>query len=395
MPAKDYYQTLGVSRKATEKEIKQAYRRLARKYHPDVNPGDRSSESRFKEISEAYEVLGDAKLRTQYDQFGHLGEHWRQAAQAGAAGYGWPGPGESGPRGSSPGGFSYTYRTGPGVNYEPGNVGDLGNMGDIFDVFFGRGPSGATSGARTRAARGTDLQTPVEVTLEEAFTGTTRAISLTVPMPCSQCGGLGAAPDGIQSCPQCGGRGMTSEGGPLAMGTPCGRCGGSGQVVTKPCTRCGGRGATQDTRRLEVKIPAGVADGSKVRMRGQGAAGAQGGSSGDLYLNVTVKPHHIFRREGDDLYLDLPVTFPEASLGAEVEVPTLKGKVKLTVPPGTSSGRSLRLSGMGMPHLRGKGSGDLYARVNVVVPKRLNKQEQSLIEQLQQLRNEDPRTGLR
>ena len=384
MPAKDYYETLGVGRKATEKEIKQAYRRLARKYHPDVNPGDRSVESRFKAVNEAYEVLSDSKLRSQYDQFGHLGEHWRQAAQAGEAGPGSPGPG----------GFTYTYGAGPGVEFGTEGPGDPGSMGDIFDVFFGRGPGEATT-TRTRATHGTDLQTQVEVTLEEAFTGTTRTISLTVPQPCSQCGGGGAAPGGTQTCPQCGGRGTTGRGGVLGMATPCGRCGGSGQVITQPCARCGGRGVTQDARRLEVRIPAGVANGSKVRVQGQGAAGARGGRSGDLYLNVTTKPHRAFRREGDDLHLDLPVTFAEAALGAEVEVPTLKGKVKLTVPPGTSSGQSLRLSGMGMPHLRGKGSGDLYARINVVVPKRLSKQEQELVEQLRDLRKDDPRAGLR
>ena len=305
--AKDYYQILNVGRNADEKEIKRAYRRLARKHHPDVNPGDKQAEEKFKEVSEAYEVLSDPKRRAQYDKFGHLGPGWERMAEAGAGGR--PGPG----RGQAPPDF------------------DLGGgFADLFETLLGGTGGRAAAGARMRA-RGEDLEYPVEVSLEEAYAGTARSLSLTLP-------------DGT-------------------------------------------------TRRLEVKIPPGVGDGSRIRMAGQGGPGFGGGPSGDLYLVTRVRPHPVYERRRDDLYVEVPVTVPEAALGAEIRVPTLQGPVTMTVPPGSSSGTLLRLGGMGMPRLRGGGAGDEYVRLKVTVPRNLSAQERTLIEQLQTLRPETPREG--
>jgi molecular chaperone DnaJ len=350
---RDYYEILGVKRDSSDKEIRAAFRRLARKYHPDVNPKDKGSEAKFKEVNEAYEVLSDPKLRRQYDRFGHLGDGWRRAQEA--------------PPG---GGFRY-QTTG---DFDAG--GDR-NFGDIFDMFFG-GQGGARTAQQAGPARGMDAEAEVEVTLEEAFKGTSRDISLAVPEVCSACGGTGAASGGSQTCPECRGQG---GGGLFGLGG-CSRCGGTGQVVRTPCQGCGGRGQSQRTRRLSVKIPAGVRTGSRVRVGGQGGAGGRGQPAGDLYLNVRVRPDERFTRKGDDLHTEVPISFPEAALGAEVDVPTMKGKVKMTVPPGTSSGQTLRLTGLGIPHLRGGGSGDEYVKIKIAVPKNPSKEERELIQRL-------------
>jgi len=309
MNGKDYYKILGVGRTASAKEIKQAYRRLARKYHPDVNPGDKSAEAKFKDISEAYEVLSDKEKRAQYDQFGHLGDAWRRVAH---------GPGEP------PGGATWqTVDFGGGQ--QPG-------FGDIFEMFFGAGPGRA--GARAAAAaKGEDLRQEVDITLEEAASGTQRTVVIATP-----------------------------EGRP---------------------------------KRLDVKIPAGVRDGAKIRVAGEGASGMSGGRAGDLYVVPHIRPHRLYKREGDDLHLELPVTFPEAALGAEIEVPTLWGQVTMTVPPGSSSGRTLRLAGLGMPRLRASGRGDLFVKLRVVVPKNLTEEERKLIERLKELRPESVRQQAR
>jgi DnaJ-class molecular chaperone len=307
MNGKDYYKILGVARTASAKEIKQAYRRLARKYHPDVNPGDKTAEAKFKDISEAYEVLSDKEKRAQYDQFGHLGDVWRRAAH---------GPGEP------PGGVTWqTVDFGGGQ--QPG-------FGDLFEMFFGAGPGRA--GARAAAAtKGEDLHQEVDITLEEAAAGTRRTVIIT---------------------------------------TPDGR-----------------------PKRLDVKIPAGVRDGAKVRVAGEGAPGIGGGPPGDVYIVPRIRPHPRYKREGDDLHLELPVSFPEAALGAEIEVPTLSGKVTMTVPPGSSSGRTLRLGGLGMPRLRGGGRGDLFVKLRVVVPRNPTEEERKLIERLKELRPESVRSA--
>jgi len=303
--AKDYYKILGVGRSASDKEIKQAYRRLARKHHPDVNPNDKQAEEKFKEITEAYEVLSDAQKRAQFDQFSHLGEGWQHARASGApSGFHWHTAGEQ--------------------DFDLG--GAQGPFGDLFEEFFGAG-RGPAAGAR----RGRDIEYEVELTLREAFTGTTRQVAL-------------SGPNGSR-------------------------------------------------KRLEVKIPPGVDTGSLVRMAGEGAPGAGGGPSGDLYLVTRVRTDPFFERQGDDLHCTVPITFAEAALGAKIEVPTLKGKVTVSVPPGTSSGRTLRLAGLGMPRLRG-GSGNLYVHLRIAVPKTLSPEEQDLVTRLAALGREDPRAGL-
>ncbi|HEV8676679.1 MAG TPA: DnaJ C-terminal domain-containing protein [Methylomirabilota bacterium] len=341
---KDYYKILGVEKTADAKAIKQAYRRLARKHHPDTNPGNKGAAERFKEISEAYTVLSDPEKRRRYDT---LGPDWQRYAQ------GFPGAG------GGPGNFGDFH-----VRVEPG--GDLGDFSDFFRTLFGDlGAGGRGSGRGAPAAddflgdvlrgrgrgapRGQDYQTPVEISLEEAAQGTRRTIELELSEP----------------CPTCGGTGRQGQ-------APCPSCRGSGEV-TRP-------------RRVEVKIPAGVRDGARVRAAGEGGSGSGGGARGDLYLQVRVAPHPTFERREDDLYVDLPLAPWEAALGAEVEVPTLRGKVSMKIPPETSSGKAFRLPGYGVPHLRGGGQGDQFVRVKVVIPTGLTPREKELFEELRRLR---------
>ena len=328
--ARDYYEVLGIARTADEKEIKRAFRRLARKYHPDANPGNKEAEKKFKEASEAYEVLRHADKRAQYDQFGR-------------AGAGTPG-GPGGPGGAGADGFSWE----PGGYGEGADFGGAGGFEDILGDLLGR------SGASQRRARGRDVTAEIDLTLAEAYTGVTR--QLTLPMP--------------QPCPRCRGRGTIGSGG--------------------VCPTCGGQGQVEQTRRLEVKIPAGVQTGSKIRLSNQGAPGPSG-VRGDLYLVPHVTPHDVFTRQGDDLYSEVPVSYGEAALGGEIEVLTLDGRVKTRLPGGTSSGKQLRLAGKGMPRMRGGGRGDLYARINIIVPKDLTTEERDLIARLAALRPANPR----
>ncbi len=323
---KDYYAILGIGRGATDKEIKQAYRRLARKYHPDINPGDKAAEAKFKEINEAYEVLSDPVKRGKYDRFG---EHWQYATDFGDEG-----------RAGATGADSVPYTT-----IEFGGLGDI-----LDDILQGISYRGTTF---RRTARPERLEYPVEVTLEEAYHGTKRVIEVWEEVPCSSCG----------------------SGGRVVQGT-----------MSQSCARCGGSGWEQRARKLEVKIPPGVNDGSKVRVAGQGRLGPDG-SRGDLYLVVKVLPHQVFERQGDDLYLEVPVPLLTAVLGGEVEVPTLRGKVVLKVPPETQNGKVFRLAGQGMPHLGNTARGDLFAKVKVVLPTRLSPQEKQLFEQLKALRS--------
>ncbi|OGN90620.1 MAG: molecular chaperone DnaJ [Chloroflexi bacterium RBG_13_48_17] len=324
MASKDYYAILGVSRTATDKEVKQAYRRLARKYHPDVNPGDKSAETRFKEINEAHEVLSDPEKRKKYDRFG---DQWQNAEQFAKAGQG------------------AQRDFGRGGAYTTFDFGDLGDLGDIFSGFQGFGTGAGTA---RRAARPRSIEHPVDVTLEEAYQGTKRVMQLQAEEPCQTCGGTGRV-----------GR------------TRCSTCGGSGRLL-KP-------------RRLEVKIPAGVRDGSKVRIAGQGGQG-YGGSKGDLYLIVRVLPHQVFERKGDDLHTEIAIPLVTAMLGGEVGVPTLKGKVALKVPPETQNGKVFRLAAQGMPHLNDSSRGDLFAKIKVLLPTKLTPQERQLFEQLRTYR---------
>jgi molecular chaperone DnaJ len=369
---KDYYQVLGVAKNASQAEIKKAYRKLAQKYHPDANPGDGSAEERFKEISAAYDIVGDEEKRKSYDQV-------REMAASGAAG-GFPGGGF--PGGGFPGGGR--------VRVE--DLGDLGDLGDLFGGLFGGARRGG--GAATRAQRGADLETEVRVSFADAMAGTTVPVRIDGPAPCPRCGGSGAEPGtSVTTCPQCGGAGQVQVNqGFFAVAQTCPTCHGSGRIVPTPCTECRGSGSVRRTRSFQVKIPAGVKDGARIRLAGRGEPGGPGGAAGDLFVVVRVTKHPIFARKGNDLTVELPVTFAEAALGANVSVPTLNGPVKLKVPGGTQNGQTFRIRGKGAP--RRGGHGDLLVTVKVDVPKRLSREEKQLLKQLQEMEKESPRRRL-
>jgi molecular chaperone DnaJ len=360
---KDLYETLGVSKTASADEIKKAYRKLARQYHPDRNPGDSSAEERFKEVQGAYDVLSDPEKRKQYDQ---LGSRMFQGAPGG-------------------GGFQWS-----------GNIGDLGDLGDLFGGLFGRG-SGATR-ERARGRRGADVGATVNLSFEDSLEGLTTKIPVELETACSTCGGTGAEPGTTPTiCPVCRGRGVTSEDeGFFAFSRPCERCGGNGTVVEKPCRKCHGSGRERRTKRYTVKIPAGVRDGTQIRLKGKGEAGVGGGPEGDLIVTTRVAPSKLFERKGADLVIEVPVTYSEAALGAEVEVPTPDGRISLKVPAGSQDGKLLRVRGKGAPRLNGGGKkGDLLARVRLSVPTKLSKSEREAIENLQKVSNRDVREELR
>jgi len=322
MAKKDYYRILGISKNAEGKEIKQAYRRLARKYHPDLNPGDKSAEAKFKEINEAYEVLSDSDKRQKYDRFGDQWQHAEQFAKSGQGGARWD---------FSESGATFTH----------------GDLGSIFNDIFGDSSAGFRTAYRRQ--RSQDVDYPVEVSLEEAYHGGKRTIQL-----------------------------QSEE--------PCGACGGTGRVGNRICTICNGSGGTVKLRRLEVKIPPGVRDGSRIRIAGQGKTVYSGGGRADLYLVIKVLPHQLFQRQGDDLYTEAPVPLTMAMLGGEVRMPTLDGKLVLKIPPETQNGKVFRLAGKGMPRLDDTKYGDMFARVKVVLPVNLSQQERKLFEQLQSFR---------
>lgn len=366
---KDYYAVLGVPKNATHAEIKKAYRKLAQKHHPDANPGNAQAEERFKEVSAAYDVIGDEEQRKAYDRVRDMG----------AAGFGgFPGAGSAGgPGGGFPGGFRVE------------NV-DLGDLGDLFGGMFG----GAGRARQSRPRRGANLETDVRLSFADAMAGVTVPVTLTGPAPCSACHGSGAAP-GTQptTCGNCRGAGQVAVNqGFFQMSQTCPRCHGSGRVVETPCPTCGGSGAERRTRSLQVRIPPGVRDGARIRLTGKGEPGGAGMPSGDLFVRVHVAPHSVFGRDGDDLTVDLPITYPEAALGAQVEVPTLHGSVTLKVPSGTPSGKTFRLKGKGAP--RRSGNGDLLVTVRVDVPGKLSKEQKRLLEQLRDATSESPRRPL-
>jgi molecular chaperone DnaJ len=364
---KDYYKVLGVAKNASAAEIKKAYRKLAQQHHPDANPGDTQAEDRFKEISAAYDVLGDEDKRTQYDQV-------RDMASSGFGSGGFPGGG-----GGFEGGFP------GGVRFE-----DLGDLGDLFGGLFG----GGRRGGGARPARGADLETTVTVSFDDAMTGTTRPVRISGPAPCETCHGSGAAPGTSPTiCPRCGGSGAVAVNqGLFQMSQPCPVCHGSGRVVQTPCPTCGGTGSRRRTRSFQVKVPAGVRDGARIRLTGRGEPGAAGAQPGDLYVQVRVQSHAFFGRSGHDLTLELPVTYAEAALGADVRVPTLNGPVTMKVPAGTPNGKTFRLKGKGAPK-RG-GHGDLLVTTRIEVPRKLSKPEKELLKQLQQTEKESPRRRL-
>jgi len=347
----DFYAVLGLERGASETDIKRAYRSLARKHHPDVSKDKAQAEMRFKEINEAYEVLSDPQKRQVYDRYGSAGG-------AGAAGF------------------------------DVGGFGPEG-FGSIFDMFFGAGGAGSAGHAQGRPAgpaRGADLRYDLQVTLEEAFRGAEREISFNHLTQCDTCHGSGAKPGTlIVSCDRCSGSGVmrTIRQTPLGQfvtQTTCTRCGGDGQSIPTPCESCRGRGRIERPRTLSVKIPTGVEDGSRIRLSGNGEAGARGGPAGDLYVYISIAPHQRFRRDGIDLAIDVPITFPQAALGALIEVQAIDGKAELQVPAGTQSASTFRLRGRGMPTIRGNAHGDLLVTVHVAVPTKITRQERELLE---------------
>ena len=353
---KDYYRILGVSDTATQKDIKRAYRTLSRKYHPDANPNDAAAEERFKEVSAAYDVIGNPETRKEYDEVRRLGP----------VGAGFGGPGFGGAGGPA-GGF---------------RAEDLGDLGDVLGGLFGRmrGPGGAR-GRGQGPHRGQDLETSLHLSFEDAAQGLTTTVHLTSEATCSTCHGTGARPGTTpQVCPQCGGRGVLDENqGFFSFSTPCPVCAGRGYTVDEPCPTCRGSGVEHRPREVKVRIPAGVEDGQRIRLRGRGGPGRNGGPAGDLYVTVRVAPHKLFGRRGRDLTLTVPVTFAEAALGADVAVPTLEGgTVKLRIPPGTRSGRTFRVRGRGVAAR--KGTGDLLVTVEVAVPQKLNAAQRKAVE---------------
>ncbi len=353
--ARDFYEVLGVDRKASDDEIKKAYRRLARLNHPDRNPDDAAAEERFKEIQHAYDVLSDPEKRKAYDQFG---------SSDGRRGFD--------PRGG--GGFDF------GGDF---NVGDFGDLGDLFGGIFGRGRGGQQ---RSRAERGADLEVQVNLSFEDSLRGIEIKIPVDVETACRDCGGSGAKPGtSPKVCPECRGRGVTSESqGLFALSQPCARCRGNGTVIEDPCPRCRGTGRERRTRRYSVKIPAGVKDGTRIRLKGKGEAGSRGGPAGDLFVVSRVADSTTYERRGSDLVVEVPVSLADAALGTEVEVPTPEGAVSLRVPAGSEHGKLLRIKGRGAPKLKG-GKGDVLARLKLEVPKKLNKKQRELLEELRKM----------
>lgn len=360
----DYYKTLGVDKKASPEEVKKAYRKLARRYHPDANPDDKDAEARFKEISQAYDVLGDPEKRKQYDS------------------------------GSGP----FAAGGGPG-----GGFGGFGNfdfdgasMGDILSNLFGGSASGRRVRTRPRAERGQDIEAQVSITFDQAISGA--QVPLQVPMraTCPTCRGTGAKPGTTPTvCPRCEGRGIETQGqGMFSISQPCSRCGGAGTVIEDPCPTCRGNGAVQTLKKLRVNIPAGVKEGSRVRIAGKGEPGRNGGPNGDLYLITHVDASPLFRRKGDNLEVEVPLTIPEALRGAEVQVPTLGGTKTLRVKPGTAHGTVQRLRGEGPPKLGSSERGDIHYRFVIEVPDHLSEEQEQAIEALQRSMPQDPRAGL-
>ncbi len=365
--AKDYYNTLGVKKGASADEIKKSFRKLARKYHPDVNPNDKTAEQKFKEINEAYEVLGDTKKKEQYDQFGSAAFEQQYAG------------------GPSAEEFARAFR-GTGADFS-----ETFDFGSIFGDIFGRRPA-----AERGPIRGEDITYSMDIDLEDAVYGTTTNISLSHEAPCPTCKGSGNQPGtSPQTCPSCKGSGMViAMKSNIRFSQTCPQCGGRGRININPCRTCDGKGNVLKDETIAVKIPKGVDTGSKVRVAGKGGAGISGGPSGDLYIITRVRPHHFFERKGDNLYSEIPISYAEAALGAKIEVPTVDGIVALTIPSGTQNGQQFRLKGKGVPHLTGGGSGDHYVTVKIAVPRHIDDKARQLIKDLDKISKENPRADI-
>jgi molecular chaperone DnaJ len=367
----DYYELLGVSRKAPQKEIRQAYRKLARKYHPDLNPGDKSSEEKFKQVQEAYDVLSDAKKRQMYDQFG------------------FETPGSGGmPEGADPGDVHFDFN---GFDFGGGGGGAGPSFRDLFSQFF-RGGGAAEAPSRTEA--GSSLEYQIEITFWEAVHGTVKKLTIARLDTCAECRGTGTVGQ-PQTCTACGGTGqVTQTSGKMRFNLTCTRCGGTGRV-RNICRTCGGEGRVRRSDTIDVRIPAGVQTGSRVRVPGRGNAGTAGAPPGDLYIITEVQPHPFFDRRGDDLYTVVPITVTEAALGAKIEVPTMDGRSLLRIPPGTHSGQNLRLRDKGVPSVRQPGRrGDQYVELQIVVPKPVDERVKELLREMERLAPMDPRKDL-
>ncbi len=355
MAKRDYYEVLGINRGSSPDQIKSAYRKLAVKYHPDKNKGDKASEEKFKEASEAYHVLSNAERKQNYDNFGHA------AFENGGGGRG---------------GF--------------GNFDFSSSFSDIFEDFFGEGFGG---GRRSRKSnnRGSDLRYDLSITLEEAYTGKKQDIKFSTSEKCNTCKGSGSKPGSSpSSCSMCGGHGQVrSSQGFFTVQQTCPQCSGSGEEISNPCTDCGGQGKRQASKRLSVTIPKGVDDGTRIRLSGKGEAGSRGAGSGDLYLFINVYSHDLFKRSDENLFFECPISIADAALGTSIEIPTIDGgKAKIKIPAGTQGGKQFRLKGKGMPYMRGSGNGDLYIQVNTEVPISLNKEQKELLEKFREIENE-------
>ena len=356
MAKRDYYDVLGVQKNSSPEQIKAAYRKLAVKHHPDKNPGDKSSEEKFKEAGEAYHVLSDKERKQNYDNFGHA------AFENGAGGRG---------------GF--------------GNFDFSNHFSDIFEDFFGDFGGGGGRRSKKSNFRGSDLRYDLSITLEEAYTGKKQDIKFSTSEKCNTCSGSGSKPGhDVGSCSMCGGNGQVrSNQGFFTVQQTCPQCSGTGEEITNPCGSCGGQGKKQTSKRLSVTIPKGVDDGTRIRLAGKGEAGSRGASNGDLYLFVNVYSHDLFKRSDENLFFEYPVSIADAALGTSLEIPTIDGgKAKIKIPAGTQSGKQFRLKGKGMPYMRGSGNGDLYVQVNTEVPISLNREQKELLEKFRKIENE-------
>ncbi len=350
---RDYYEVLGISKSASAEEIKKAYKKMARKYHPDLNPGDKTAEEKFKEVNEAYEVLNDPEKKARYDQYGHAGVDPNFGAGGGFGGF-------------------------------EGNF-DFGDLGDIFGSFFGGGFGGGRRTNPNAPQRGESVRMSLAISFEEAAFGCEKAVSVERSEDCGACHGSGCAPGSSpETCPDCRGTGTVqvrrqTPMGVFASSAPCSRCGGKGTIIREPCRECRGSGHIRRRKTIQASIPAGIDNGQTISIRGQGNAGKNGGPAGDLLITITVRPHELFRREGTSVLCEAPITYTQAVLGAELEIPTIDGKVKYTLPEGTQSGTTFRLKGKGIPAINGRGRGDQYVTVYIETPRNLNKTQKEAL----------------